>query len=384
MSPELELVATGAALGAISALVVRVRLLQPCGPVDGPAGASVPSVSSVASVPPVSVVIPARDEAHAIGMLLADLRAEPRRPAEVIVVDDGSRDATAAVAAEAGAIVAPAGPTPPGWAPKVWALHRGASMASGDVLVFLDADVRLAPGAVDALVADLDRCGGVVSVAPQHRAAGPVEAASAAANVIAVAGGGPGLRRARRCAAVGSCIAVGRADYARIGGHAAHPATIVDDLDLAATARRHGLPVTLRRGGDLVGMRSYPDGLRAIVDGWSKNLAAGARRTPPEAGLAVGAWVTALVLPLATLARGRPVESVWLWLLVAVHTAWLTRRVGRFQPLVTSLGAPLLGLFTTFLTLRSTVLRLSGRDVTWKARRLAPDGAVADRPAVPG
>jgi 4,4'-diaponeurosporenoate glycosyltransferase len=369
---------TALALGLMSLLIARVPRLAPR---RAPAGVDRRRHGEPGDAPAVSVVIPARDEAGAIGALLADLRGQEPRPFEVIVVDDGSTDATAAIATAGGATVVAAGPTPAGWAPKVWALHTGARRGSGEVLVFLDADVRLGPGALGALLDGVAQHGGVLSVAPHHHANGVIEATSAAANAIVVAGGGPGLRRRDRCAAVGSCIALARSDYERMGGFAANPATIVEDLDLARTARRHHLAVRLRRGGGLVTMRSYPDGLRAVIDGWSKNLAAGARRTPPESGLIVAAWVTTLVMPLALVARGRVAEALGCWSLTAAHSAWLLRRVGRFDLAATSAGAPLLGLFTTFLAVRSLALRASGRPVTWRSRRLSPNGLSAPPPA---
>jgi 4,4'-diaponeurosporenoate glycosyltransferase len=360
-----------AALGAMTVLVLRCPVLA-----ARPGGVARPGG---AAPRPVSVIIPARDEVERIGLLLTDLthRADviDNVEREIIVVDDESTDATAPLAAAAGARVTSitADSRPAGWNPKVWALHVGASLARHDELVFLDADVRLAPGALDAVVAARQRAGGLLSVAPHHRAVGPVEALSALCNVIVVAGGGPGVTR-RATGAVGSCLAMARDDYRRIGGHGAVPATIVDDLDLAASARRAGLAVALCRGGPLVGVRSYPGGLRAVADGWSKNLAAGMRRTPPARGLVVGGWISAVVLPLALVAQRRWLAAGAAWAVVAVHTGWLSRRVGDFDRLATSVGAPLIGAFTTLLTARSLLLALTRRPVRWKGRALRPDG----------
>lgn len=323
--------------------------------------------------PTVSVIIPARDEADKLGLLLADIgrAAAGGAVVEVIVVDDGSSDGTAALAASSGSDVVPAGDRPAGWNPKVWALTQGAARATNDVLVFLDADVRLASGSLDALIADHSQVGGLLSVAPTHLAVGPFEAMAAGCDTLAVVGGGPGLRPSRHAAgAVGSCLVISRADYHRIGGHAAMPATIVDDIDLARVARRTGLAVSLRRGGSLISVRSHPEGLGGVVDGFTKNLAAGMSRTPAPSAVAIGAWIAALVWPLALAARRRWAAAALAWVAASLHMTWVTRRVGRYHLVVTSAGAPVLGLFLTAVTIRSILARGAGRVVTWKGRQL--------------
>lgn len=93
----------------------------------------------------VSVCLPARDEEATVGAIVAAVRSalvdDVGLVDEVLVVDDGSRDATADEAARAGARVVRRGPDegPPG---KGQTLRRAVEEATGEVLVFLDADVR--------------------------------------------------------------------------------------------------------------------------------------------------------------------------------------------------------------------------------------------------
>jgi glycosyltransferase involved in cell wall biosynthesis len=93
-------------------------------------------------VPSVSVVIPARDAASTIGATLAGLAAQEHPADEVIVVDDGSQDATVALAEQAAVVTrvvrrAGAGPGA--------ARNAGAAAATGEVLAFLDADCEPQP-----------------------------------------------------------------------------------------------------------------------------------------------------------------------------------------------------------------------------------------------
>ena len=99
----------------------------------------------------VGVVIPARDEATRLPALLTSLARQSPAPDQVVVVDDQSADATAAVAAGFGVEVVAGHPVPDGWAGKPWACHQGAARMTTDVLVFVDADVQLGEGGLAAV-----------------------------------------------------------------------------------------------------------------------------------------------------------------------------------------------------------------------------------------
>jgi glycosyltransferase involved in cell wall biosynthesis len=89
----------------------------------------------------VSIIIPARNESKTIDRLIQTIRQQSPAgwSAEIVLVDDGSSDDTAAVARRAGAVVVELGPRAGGGNPAV-ARNRGALVATGDPLVFLDAD----------------------------------------------------------------------------------------------------------------------------------------------------------------------------------------------------------------------------------------------------
>jgi len=317
----------------------------------------------------VAVVIPARNEAHNLPGLLADLQRAA--PAQLLVVDDASTDDTAEVARHAGATVLAAGERPAGWNPKSWAVHVGTAAVEHPVVVLLDADVRLAPGGLAAVVAALDAMGGLLSVAPRHDTGGVVELASVPFNVVALLGAAAGRRPAAggARAAFGPCIAVRTADLTAVGGHAAVRGELLDDVALAHRFRACGLGVSLRRGGSLVRYRMYPDGPVAIVQGWSKNIAAGARRTPTWAVLATVPFIGACALPLVRAATDLRAAAV-LWLAVTVGSVPVVRAVAR--PTAATALLPVLAVGFMAVTLRSTVLLVLRRPVRWKDRRLHP------------
>ena len=100
--------------------------------------------------PTISVVVAAYDEARHIGRLLESLKGQTRPPLEVIVADDGSHDATAAIAAEAGARVLKL----PHRGPAA-ARNAGAEVARGEILVFLDGDMECTPEFLECMVAPI-------------------------------------------------------------------------------------------------------------------------------------------------------------------------------------------------------------------------------------
>ena len=209
----------------------------------------------------VSIVVPARNAESTIAHLLASL--ERGHVAEVIVVDDASTDATAALAAAHGArVVRLDGDPPAGWTGKAHACDRGAAVATAPLLLFLDADVTMREGAIGGVLAAHARHGGLISVQPYHRIERPYEALSAVCNVMAIMGSGAfaAWRRVRRPAAFGPCLLTSREDYERIGGHAGVRGDVVEDVALARRFDAIGLPVRCSAGGGLSSSGCTPMG----------------------------------------------------------------------------------------------------------------------------
>jgi len=342
----------------------------------------------------VSVVIPARNEAARLPKVLAALATQTRPADEVLVVDDDSDDETASVAAAGGAQVVAAPALPDGWTGKAWACWTGAAHATGDALVFLDADTEPSPDLLVRLEAALERGGdksdlhptgtrgsgggpGLVSVMPYHCMERQYERLSAFFSVISLMG--VGAASARRSApitgAYGPCLACRRADYDAVGGHEAVRDAVVDDVALARRFRVAGLPVRVRGGRDAIRFRLYGGGLRDLVEGWSKNFASGAGSTPIVRFLLVFAWVvgvgTAAQAPVrqaVAAVAGWPGPGVVWWLgfgAFALQLAIMLRPLGNYTWAPVLFPIPLAAWFVIFF--RSIVLTARGA-VRWKGR----------------
>ena len=335
---------------------------------------------------PTNVVIPARNETASLGRLLSDLRRESADAnVRVVVVDDSSEDDTAAIARGAdGVELVTAPPLPSGWAGKCWACDRGVAAldpSGDDLLLLVDADVRLHDGALRALRDEHRRSGGLVSVQPWHDTVRPYEQLSALFNVVALMGVGAG--GSSPSGAFGPVLVTTRSDYDTVGGHAAVRGEVVEDLALARRYDAAELPVTVRTGGELVSFRMYPTGLRDLVDGWTKNFALGAGATPLLRLAAIVLWITAIgsssvaVLD-AALGRTSAALAVTAYLLVAAQLAVMFRRVGRFG-LVTALCHPVLVVCFVAVFVRSLWCTHVRRSVAWRGRTIATSPRASTR-----
>lgn len=321
----------------------------------------------------VSVVIPARNEADRLPDLLASLRAQTRPPDEVVVVDDQSSDSTAAVAASSpGTVVVSTPPLPTGWSGKPWACTAGVAASQGDVLVFLDADVTLAPEALASLLTTWRQSTGLVSVQPHHVIKRAREVVSLPFNIVAMMGMGIGSLIPPRSswAAAGPCLVTSRADYDSVGGHAAVRGEIAEDLALARRYTDAGLPVRCVGGRDLVQFRMYRT-VGDAVEGWHKNLASGARHTPRIRAVATATWVTGLLVAAHLLLgltgpSAVAVPAVVAYVMVAIQVGAMGRQVGRFG--VGALAWPVLMIGFVAVFAWSAVSTFVTRRVRWSGR----------------
>ncbi|NKN32811.1 glycosyltransferase [Marichromatium bheemlicum] len=328
----------------------------------------------------VSVIIPARNEQSRLPPLLASLREQDHDDYEVIVVDDNSTDATAALARAAGARTLSLGELPHGWLGKPHACWVGAQAASGDLLVFLDADTELEPAGLRRIAATHAARGGLVSVQPYHRMVAAYERLSSIFFVIMMASirsftlAGDALRAN---GSFGPCMVCSRADYFRTGGHRLVRAEIVDDVALAREMARRGVPTSNFIGTGTIAFRMYPDGVRDLADGWTKNLARGAMTTGPLMLLMTTYWIYGAVAAVdASLGWASQGLSAWVVAGLIAYAAyvaqlwWLLRRLGNFG-LATALTYPVSLAFFVAVFFRSLYRTLVCNSVRWKGRSIA-------------
>jgi dolichol-phosphate mannosyltransferase len=330
-------------------------------------------------LPPISAVIPARDEVERIGPCLRAL-ATDRDVTEVIVVDDGSRDGTAALARSLGARVVAAGAPPVGWVGKPWALHRGLETATGTVVISLDADTRPRPGLARALVAALDDAD-FVSAGARFRCDGPGERwlHPALLTTLIYRYGPPDTTRsvapARRLVN-GQCTAVRRQQLLAAGGYGPAAGHLTDDAAQARALDRLGWRVAFRDGGDLITVDMH-DSAGELWREWGRSLALADVTAPARrAGDLALVWLVLGLPPLRVLVgRADRIDRG----LLALRLGMLAATAGSYEQtglayLLSPLADPLAAVRLSLSTLRPT-RRWRGRDYGPAAETRRPSGS---------
>ncbi|PYE53583.1 glycosyltransferase [Deinococcus yavapaiensis] len=253
--------------------------------------------------PKVSLLVPARNEARNLAENLPSLLSQGAY--EVIVLDDDSSDGTATVAEGFGANVISGRPLPLGWHGKTWACQQLAWAASGDILIFTDADVRWHDGALQAVMRTLLASkADLLSVWPRQVVGSLGERLIVPLNddVLLTLLPAPLIRLpfASASAGNGQLMAFWRAAYERVGGHAIVKGEVLEDVKFAARLKARGGRLALALGGDFVSVRMYRD-YGAVVEGFGKSLLAAHGRVRILLALSWLAHFLAYTLPLAQL-----------------------------------------------------------------------------------
>ena len=318
-----------------------------------------PQRNSSAPAPDCMVVVPARNEEATIARVVKSFPHDT-----VIVVDDDSEDGTAEAAQKAGAGVLKAPDLLSQSIGKANACAAGARVLRSKWVLFADADTWFDEGFLDAAAAAADASGlAFLSVYLEPDCVGFAENALVPCAValyfcgVTPKGDAAGLFN-------GQCVLVRRDAYDFIGGHTAVITSMVEDVKLAALARRHRLKFATARANGWGHVRFHPQGLWR---GFERNAFRFVMVSP---------WI-GIVIVLAAFAA-----ALWLPVLVwlAVDKQWIA--LGAFALLpsaalgiwygnpVRALLAPvgIIGMF--FVIANGFIAAITGRQVEWKGRAL--------------
>jgi cellulose synthase/poly-beta-1,6-N-acetylglucosamine synthase-like glycosyltransferase len=325
--------------------------------------------------PQTTVLLPVRDEEANVVPCIETLLASSARP-RILVVDDGSTDATATLVAtiagrEPRVTLLQAPPLPEGWRGKVHALATAEPEADTSWLLCVDADARQSPDLLSrAHAAAQENRLDLVSLGGQQEAVGLAEnllVPPVFALLDSLLGDWHEAARSEGpVVASGQFLLVRRAAWARCGGFAAIRDAALDDVEMARLLRQNGFRSGFLRAPGLR-IRMYR-GAREAFQGWRRNLGA---------FLGLRSWllarVTALLLlpPLGlawALATGHWLEAAILWTAGAASSMLV--RLGGGTRAAYGLLYPCDSLFLAATLLLGSFDRRRGRLASWKGRTI--------------
>ena len=349
------------------------------------------------TLPTVSLIIPAYNESvnitECLDAALASHLPQPEQ-LQVIVADDESTDDTAALAAAVAltdqrleVITVPSRPTEIPWRGKNWACVNAVEKATGEYLLFIDADVRLEPDAIATAItdcqtqqADLLSCGpGIICGCLAEWLVQPVMMSCIAVGFNFEAVNDP--KDTSTAFAAGPFMLFRLSAFERIGGHRAVATETVEDAELAKRIKQSGLKLRYLLSTELIQVRMYRS-FAALWEGWTKNYYEGGGRNlggtlysafalslifvMPWLGLAVGLWGVAHSSSGWWLVSGLGIISVGL----QVYMRWAAQRVFN-QPFRYWWLGWLSGGIVVAIALTSIIKTETGWGWTWRGRSLS-------------
>jgi cellulose synthase/poly-beta-1,6-N-acetylglucosamine synthase-like glycosyltransferase len=275
--------------------------------------------------PRLSVIIPACNEGETLEASVQALMAAEYPDLEIVVVEDRSTDGTGALAdrlalADPRVRVVHVTELPAGWLGKVNAMHHGAQAATGDWLLFCDADVHLAPGMLKKTVAWSEARGlDFVSALPTLERVHPIVDAAVAVVVRLIVGGsrlwGVEDPKSKAVFGLGVFLLARRAALARTEGFSWLKLEVADDMGLALLMKRSGARCAALHAAGEIGIRVYDRPLQ-MIRALEKNCFSIMGRCSLWRTLAFA--MTPPLFELSPLAAFLPVDLIWLpWLGVA-------------------------------------------------------------------
>lgn len=326
--------------------------------------------------PRISVVIPARNEQRRIREALESVLQQDYPNAEYIAIDDRSTDQTGAILAEmvrqdARLRVITISELPPGWLGKNYALYRGAEAATGELILFADADVIMDRTVLTRGVTYLrNRQLQHLAVLPELRMPGVfLGIFTSAFGIFFSLYARPWKAKdpkSKRFVGVGAFNLVDAQAYRAAGTHKAIAMRPDDDLKLGKLLKKHGYQQEFMFGGEMMHVEWYSS-VREMVDGLMKNSFSGVEYSVTAAlasGIALLLGTTWPVLGMLFTRGGTQLLNLGIVLVLLLVTADSNHFHG--LPRWYALGLPLGGLLFTYILWKATLKTLWEGGIRWR------------------
>ncbi len=251
-------------------------------------------ISSKKAPPKVSICVPARNEEDVIDRCVKSLLLQDYENFEVLILDDNSDDKTPEILLNLSLEhknlhILKGKSKPDDWLGKPWACHQLSLQATGEILVFVDADVWMEPNTISKSVSALDNAD-ALTIWPEQELGGFIEKLIVPSIMFSLVTLLPAVYVERKprwmpgfiyqhvkgdfIAACGQFIAFKRTTYQLIDGHRGVKDKVVEDMELGRALKRSDQILTMRTGINSVFCKMYNSGSE-VWQGFQKNFYAG-------------------------------------------------------------------------------------------------------------
>lgn len=324
----------------------------------------------------VSVIIPCRNEEINIGELIDCLIKSDYPLHEIICVDDNSNDRTAEIIQSYSRVkLITIKSRPDGWNGKPYALTTGARAATGDVLLFLDADVRLSERAIGKIIGEFEQSG-IVSIQPYHRMKKLRESLSLLFNMVSVAGTGITLPRPKQRGMFGPVLMIDREQYFNLGAHDMVKSSVIEDYDLGRYYSKNGIKYSLKLGNQDISFRMYPESLASQKEGFVKNIVKGASKAGLLTNILTLIWIFGLtslpILMVKSYIEMNIINIVFssaMYLINILYLNMVSSNLGNYNKLII-IFYPIALLWFHYIFAMSLIRKYIIRSVNWKGRKI--------------
>ncbi|HAX72645.1 MAG TPA: 4,5-dihydroxyphthalate decarboxylase [Firmicutes bacterium] len=328
----------------------------------------------ITQYPSISMIIPARNEEKTLPCLLSSLQSQKNLLKEIIVVDDHSHDRTKEMAASFGVTVIEALNKDDSWVGKSYACLKGSEVASGDVYLFVDADTVFADGALSKLIKTYMGINGVLSLQPYHRVTKWFEQCSLYFNLILVGGMHSFSCFSNAETAIGlfgPLIMIDAKLYKQIKGHESVKDKVIEDLALGQVLKQNKIKLYNYIGYDSISFKMY-DHVGALIEGWTKNFALGAKTTNIRLFLMTFIWITQSLSVFFNLVNHlishKPFGIILLFYILYVGQLYfISKQLGSFKHVVLVMY-PIYILIFIAIFIYSSIKTFIFKKVNWKGR----------------
>ena len=330
--------------------------------------------------PLVSIIIPARNEEQNLPRLLDSLVQLNYPAVEILVIDGHSTDRTADVATSyPGVEVIAEPPRPQEWVGKPWACYTGYKQASGQILLFTDADTYHTPDSLNTTVKALQQSRGFLTLLTTQEFGSFWEHILAIVFLIISISvrGSQGTSRAN--IANGQYMMFTRQCYESLGTHQVVKNSIIEDLAMGTHAASRGVPPFLCAHHNLVTTRMYRN-LAGIREGFGKNLALGVNQTGFGSILSAGVitfWGLGgfLILFIQLLVGDLPALVIWDWLILLLGYTSFVLVLFLLEKNISTRGTVYVLLYPMYFLVFELIVLVSffqtfiRKEITWKGQQ---------------